>query len=197
MTPSPPLLPLPLLLSPVQYDPLTPSSSLAPAQAMDSGLDSVDAALALALDPRPRAPLAPSALLALLDPCALLPRLAFPPPPEAEGAEPPEYDGTDPGGYLVQAGLRPYLASTLVSEPGVWGGRGGLLHWFNASSGCILVFWRRKVRHFLGERVNVTGMFMCLLGFKCFHVLLQSSPSTNVKYPIVCSKFRTVLDPIP
>lgn len=93
----------------------------------------MDALLGLALDPRPHPTLAPSALLALLDPDSILPRLCFPVDASAEagsssgqkqqaGAEEPllpEYDGTDPGGYLVLAGLRPLMAHTLmaVSEP--------------------------------------------------------------------------------
>ena len=64
------------------------------------------AALALALDPRPRAPLAPSALLALLDPCALLPRLAFPPPPVLQ--------------HLAWPFASPWRASTRRLLPASW-----------------------------------------------------------------------------
>ena len=88
---------------------------------MDAGLDCVDAALSLSLDPRPLPLLAPAATVALLEASSpLLPRLCFPPAEaasESGGGEAPEYDGSDPAGYLVTAGgLRPVLATTLMDS---------------------------------------------------------------------------------
>ena len=89
---------------------------------MDAGVDAVDTALSLSLDPRPFPPLVPAMTLSLLDASGpLLPNLCFPPHDLAGGGDdaesPLEYSGTDPVGYLETAGgVRPALARALVES---------------------------------------------------------------------------------
>ncbi|GAX79187.1 hypothetical protein CEUSTIGMA_g6627.t1 [Chlamydomonas eustigma] len=106
---------------------LTADALSAAAEATDAkmlasgfGVDSIDCALALALDMRPHFPLSSPAVLLLLDSRVMLPRLTFPPTHvDGEDAEAPDYDGSDPAGYLSKAGLRSLLARALVSGPGL------------------------------------------------------------------------------
>lgn len=116
-SPSPPtlLLPFPAPLA------------LALLQAADTGVDAADATLSTLLHTSPH-PQQQAAYLALLDP-SMAPRLLLLGPPSPSGGEAgageagageglPDYDGTDPAGYLVLAGVRPALAKALAMQPG-------------------------------------------------------------------------------
>lgn len=130
----------PLPNHPSSPDPFTPHcplscfpflhrSALAPSplQAADTGVDAADATLSTLLHTSPH-PQQQAAYLALLDP-SMAPRLLLLGPPSPSGGEAgaaeagageglPDYDGTDPAGYLVLAGVRPALAKALAMQPG-------------------------------------------------------------------------------
>ena len=101
--------------------------ALALLQAAETGVDAADATLSTLLHTSPH-PQQQASYLALLDP-SMAPRLLLLGPPSPSGGEAgaaeagageglPDYDGTDPAGYLVLAGVRPALAKALAMQPG-------------------------------------------------------------------------------